>query len=208
MNVEDKLHPPGKSNVFGLPKGVLGIIAGWLMGRMSVDLNEWAVSMFDVQPNDRVLEIGFGPGVGIQKIAELAVHGFVSGIDPSGVMIRQASKRNADSISAGRVGLIEGSVSSLPYEDRSFDKVLSVNNIMLWPELEKNMKEVRRVMKPGGRLVIALNPRWAKTTQDVEDMGREIVEHVSRGGFVHTNTEFRKLKPVCAVVVTAVAEAS
>lgn len=204
MNAEDKLHPPGKPNVFGLPKGILGVIAGWLMGRMNVGLNEWAVSMLDVQPDDRVLEIGYGPGVGIQKIAELALNGFVSGIDPSDVMARQASKRNAASISAGRVGLLEGSVSSLPYGDRSFDKVLSVNNIMLWPELEKSMKEVHRIMKPGGRLVIALNPRWAKESRDVEDMGKEIVEHVSGGGFIHTDTEFRKLKPKCAVVVTAV----
>jgi hypothetical protein len=70
------------------------------------------------------------------------------------------------------------------------------------------MEEVRRVLKPGGCLVITLNPRWAKTPQDVEDMGREITMHASEAGFVPTNTEFRKLKPAGAVAVTAIAPGS
>jgi hypothetical protein len=60
-------------------------------------------------------------------------------------------------------------------------------------------------MKPGGRLVIALNPRWAKTIQDVEDMGREIIGHVSDAGFAQADMELRNdLKPLGAVTVSAV----
>lgn len=213
MNATDKLHPVGKQegvvfDAFGCPKGLLGTIGGWLMGRMSVKLNAWAVSSLDVQLDEYVLEVGFGPGVAIQQIAERAAQGFVAGIDPSDVMVRQASKRNASAIKLGRVELREGSVASLPYEDSSFNKVLSVNNIMLWPGPGESLKEVRRVLKPGGCLVTTLNPRWAKTPQDVEDMGREIAMHVSEAGFLPTNTEFRKLKPLGAVTVTAVVPGS
>jgi ubiquinone/menaquinone biosynthesis C-methylase UbiE len=173
-------------------------------GRMSVKLNTWAVYKLDVEPDDYVLEIGFGPGVAVQKIAKQASQGLVAGIDPSDVMVRQASKRNATAVKAGRVELSEGSVDSLPYRDSSFDKVLSVNNIMLWPGPSQSMREVRRVLRPGGCLVIVLNPRWAKTPQDVEDMGREIRMHAVAAGFVHADTEFRELKPAGAVTVTAV----
>jgi ubiquinone/menaquinone biosynthesis C-methylase UbiE len=213
MNASDKLHPPGQRqgvvfNAFGCPKGLLGVIGGWLMARTNVELNAWAVSQLDVQPDDYILEVGSGPGVAIREIAERAAKGLVVGIDPSDVMIRQARKRNAAGIKAGRVELHQGSVVSLPYEDSSFDKVLSVNNIMLWPGPGESMKEVRRVLKPGGCLVITLNPRWAKTPQDVEDMGREITMRVSEAGFIHTNTEFRKLKPAGAVTVTAIVPGS
>lgn len=204
-----KLRPPGKPNVFALPKGFLGVVAGWLMARMSVELNAWAVSKLDVQPHEHVLEIGFGPGLGIRFIAERAIHGFVAGIDPSPVMMRQARRRNAAGINAGRIELRAGSVPSLPYGDSRFDKVLSVNNVMLWPGPGQSVKEVRRVMKPGGRLVITLNPRWARTIQDVEDIGREIVAHVSGAGFVQAHMELRKdLKPVGAVAVSAVVPVS
>jgi ubiquinone/menaquinone biosynthesis C-methylase UbiE len=213
MNVTDKLHLPGKRqgvvfDAFGCPRGIWGAIGGWLMARMSVKLNAWAVSKLDVQPDDHVLEIGFGPGVAVQEIAEQASGGLVAGIDPSDVMVRQASKRNASAIKAGRVELHQGSVASLPYGDSRFDKALSVNNIMLWPGPGESMEEVRRVLKPGACLVITLNPRWANTPQDVEDIGREITMHASEAGFVPTNTEFRKLKPAGAVAVTAIAPGS
>jgi hypothetical protein len=77
MNVTDKLHLPGKRqgvvfDTFGCPRGIWGAIGGWLMARMSVKLNVWAVSKLDVQPDDHILEIGFGPGVAVQEIAEQA----------------------------------------------------------------------------------------------------------------------------------------
>jgi SAM-dependent methyltransferase len=199
-----KLYPPGKPNVFGFPRGLLGEVAGWLMGRLGVELNTWAVHHLDVQPTDHVLEIGFGPGRGIQLIADRAIRGITVGIDPSPVMMRQATKRNASSIAAGRVELREGAMPNLPFRDESFDKVLSVNNVMLWPNPESSLAEIRRVMKLNGRLVIALNPRWAKTHEDVVDMGHEMLEMVAEAGFVDITTDIRQdLKPAGAVTVIA-----
>jgi ubiquinone/menaquinone biosynthesis C-methylase UbiE len=198
-----KLYPPG-TNVFGFPQGLLGVLAGWLMGRLSVEHNTWAVHHLDVQPTDHVLEIGFGPGLGIQLIADRAIQGVTVGIDPSPVMMRQATKRNASSITSGRVELREGAMPSLPFSNESFDKVLSVNNVMLWPTPELSLAEVHRILKPAGRLVISLNPRWAKTYQDVVDMGHEIVDMVAQAGFVDITTELRHdLKPAGAVIVIA-----
>jgi ubiquinone/menaquinone biosynthesis C-methylase UbiE len=125
-------------------------------------------------------------------------------VDPSPKMLRQARKRNAAAIKSGLVELCVGSVESLPCKDQQFDKVLSVNNVMLWPGPGQSLREVRRVMKPGGDLVIALNPRRAKTVQDVEDMGREIIDHISSAGFPQAEMELRPdLKPAGAVTVLA-----
>ncbi|MDB4894444.1 MAG: hypothetical protein JWN15_706 [Firmicutes bacterium] len=176
----NKLQPPGKPNVFGLPAGFLGAIAGWIMGRTGVEHNRWAVSLLNVRADDAILEIGFGPGVSIQLLARLAVRGRVTGVDPSPVMVRQATRRNAAAVRAGRVALQAGSVDALPFADAQFDKVLSVNNIMLWPGPHESLREVYRVLKPGGLLVIALNPRWAKNAGDVEQMGRELFDHVAQ----------------------------
>lgn len=200
----NKLRPPGKPNVFALPTGLLGALAGWIMGRTGPEHNRWAVSKLGVRPGDSVLEIGFGPGVGIHLIAELVTKGFVAGVDPSPVMLQQATKRNVRAIRSGRVDLRQGTVAALPFADARFDKVLSVNNIMLWPDLPANLREVHRVIRPGGLLVVALNPRWAKTIDDVNDMGREIIDHLTKAGFIDAQADLRAdLKPAGAVAVTA-----
>jgi ubiquinone/menaquinone biosynthesis C-methylase UbiE len=94
---------------------------------------ERAIALLDVQPNERVLEIGFGPGVGIDLLVHSASLGWVAGIDPSEEMVEQASARNAGAIAAGRVVLQRGSVDSLPFEDCAFDKALAVNSMQVWP---------------------------------------------------------------------------
>src|SRR6266511_3206911 len=85
--------------------------------RSNQQRNSWAVSLLDVQPTDRVLEIGFGPGIAIAELAGRATRGQVYGIDHSEVMVQQASGRNAAAIRAHRVHLAHASVEQLP----SFD---------------------------------------------------------------------------------------
>jgi ubiquinone/menaquinone biosynthesis C-methylase UbiE len=65
--------------------------------------NTWVLSLLELQAEDRVLEVGFGPGTAIEHVARLATRGFVAGIDPSEVMLRQASGRNRNHIRQGRV---------------------------------------------------------------------------------------------------------
>ena len=91
--------------------------------------SRWAVALLDVRPADRVLEIGFGPGVAIAELARAGA-GHVYGVDHSAVMLRQASKRNAAAIRAGRVTLVNASVDRLPPAlDGPFDAILAVNSL-------------------------------------------------------------------------------
>ena len=81
---------------FGKPTGLLGNLAGFIMASRSsnVERCNWAVSLLNLQSTDRVLEIGFGPGIAIQKMSEIVKEGVIWGIDHSDIMLKQASKRN------------------------------------------------------------------------------------------------------------------
>jgi ubiquinone/menaquinone biosynthesis C-methylase UbiE len=110
---------------FGRPSGLLGRAVGRLMAAKNHYMNQLAVEVLNVQPDDQVLEIGFGPGRAIEMVAAGMTNGFVSGVDHSEVMLRQAAKRNRKLIEAGRVELRQASVSRLPYADaRSTQELL------------------------------------------------------------------------------------
>ena len=146
----------GWKSQFACPRGRLGWLAGQLMALKNAGMNRFAVETLDVQPEDQVLEIGFGHGHAIQMIAERAHRGVVAGVDISGVMVRQAAKRNRALILAGRVELNQASVANLPHEYARFDKVLAVNNYQFWPNAEHNLTEIQRVLGEGGLLVLCL----------------------------------------------------
>ena len=77
-----------------------------------------------MQPQDHILEIGFGPGLAIRELARRATDGFVLGIDHSEVMVRQAAIRNRAAIEQGRVNLRFGSAMDLGDFSEMFDKAL------------------------------------------------------------------------------------
>ncbi|MFC3285019.1 class I SAM-dependent methyltransferase [Litchfieldella rifensis] len=143
---------------FGRPRGVLGRLGGAMMARMNEDCGTWVIDLLEVAANDRVLEIGFGPGVVIQHLSNRVSTGHVAGIDPSHEMVEQAGARNAAAIHSGRVELRHGSVENLPFEDGSFDKVLAINSMQVWADAEAGLREVRRVLRSGGSIALGFTP--------------------------------------------------
>jgi len=144
---------------FGSPSGLFGKFIGNRMAKGNVYDASWTVSLLDIQPGDRILEIGFGPGVSTRLAGEKASKGFVAGIDHSTTMVQAASKRNAAAIRSGRMELKHGDVSSLPYPDESFDTAFSLHSIYFWPNPADCLKELRRVLKTGGLLGITIQPK-------------------------------------------------
>jgi ubiquinone/menaquinone biosynthesis C-methylase UbiE len=143
---------------FGRPKGILGRLGGLIMARTNQPCAAWVIGLLDIQPNDRVLEVGFGPGVGIQLLAKSASAGYVAGVDYSEAMVAQARARNVKALESGRVDLRHGSVESLPFEDQTFDKALAINSMQVWPDAVTGLREMRRVMKTGGRIALGFTP--------------------------------------------------
>ncbi len=152
---------------FGKPSGLFGRFIGNGMARSNAYDASWTVSLLDIQPESRVLEIGFGPGVSTQFASEKASKGFVAGIDHSRTMVQAARKRNAQAIKAGRIDLKRGDVATLPYPGESFDRAFSLHSIYFWDDPVDSIKELKRVLKPGGLLAITIQPKdkWAAAQQ-------------------------------------------
>jgi ubiquinone/menaquinone biosynthesis C-methylase UbiE len=166
--------------------------------------NAWTVSLLDVQREDRVLEIGFGPGIAIRELSRIAADGYVCGLDHSEVMWRQARKRNAEAVRHSRVDLRVGSVEKLPDFEAPFDKVLAVNAMQFWERPVDRLEELRHVLSTGGLIAIAFQPRGPGATNEAASRrGRETATALSQAGFSDVRLETLKLKPavVCALGV-------
>src|ERR1035441_1683323 len=134
------------------PRGAAGSVTGWVFAHRPSNRqrNGWVVSLLGVQPADRVLEIGFGPGLAVAELVRAGA-GHVYGIDHSGVMLRQASRRNAAAIRAGRVTLINASADQLPAAlDGPFDAILAVNSLGFWPAPAERLADLRPRPAPRG----------------------------------------------------------
>jgi len=169
------------------------------MARLTEQCNAWTVSLLDIQRDDRILEVGFGPGALIQALAARATEGFVAGVDLSPIMLQQASRCNTQAIQEGRVRLRLGFVLALPFEDASFDKTFSANSLPFWPDQEAGVKEIQRVLKPGGVIAIILQPRWARSESEVKQIGAGLVELLSTAGFQQARLESKPMKPIASV---------
>jgi ubiquinone/menaquinone biosynthesis C-methylase UbiE len=192
------------------PRGRFGWIAGKIMEWGNAAMNALAVEALEVQPDDQVLEIGFGPGAALAEIARLAPRGFAAGIDPSEAMISQVSRKLRNGIAAERVELKLGTASSIPYEDGRFDRVLTVNSIYFWDQTDSALREIRRVMQRGGRFVLvfratpdeagALRVRGMASRPSLDD----ILGWMAAASFANLSTRTRETRLVLSRV-TAVA---
>jgi ubiquinone/menaquinone biosynthesis C-methylase UbiE len=194
---------------FGRPRGTAGSVAGWVMAHRSSNRqrNSWVVSLLDVQPADWVLEIGFGPGLAIAELSRrVSESGQVSGIDHSEVMLRQATRRNASAVAAGRVSLSLASVDQLPAAlGGPFDAIYAVNSLGFWPAPADRLAELRRLLRPGGRIAIASQPRCpGATASTARSAARDIEALLRQAGFTTARTETLDLDPpvVCVLAVS------
>lgn len=184
---------------FGHPRGVVGRVIGWLMAAKNTERTAWTVLLLEIRPQDHVLEIGFGPGVGVQRAAALAAQGRVAGIDHSAAMVAEAMQRNRALVRAGRLELQHGSVAALPYPDDQFDKALAINSLRFWPQPVENLREVRRVLRPGGRLAITEQPMGAGGDAEVPALRERLRAQLAEAGFREIRIETRAMRPAPSV---------
>ena len=188
------------------PRGAAGRVTAWEMAHRPSNRQRsgWVVSLLGVQPADQVLEIGYGPGLAVAELVRAGA-GHVYGIDHSGVMLRQASRRNAAAIRAGRVTLINAPADQLPPAvDGPFDAILAVNSLGFWPAPAERLAELRRRLAPGGRIAIASQPRCPGATSDTSrGAAREIEDLLRDAGFVRMSTQTLPLSPPVVCVLAA-----
>jgi ubiquinone/menaquinone biosynthesis C-methylase UbiE len=127
-------------------------------------LTDWGLGNISIEPHSTILDVGCGGGRTVSKLAAIATGGRVCGLDYSDESVTVSRKNNARWIDKGRVEVRQGSVSQLPFRDDVFDLVTAVETHYFWPDLAADTREVFRVLKPGGALIlIAEAYKGAKT---------------------------------------------
>lgn len=118
------------------------------------ELTRWGVGHIDTTEAAQILDIGCGGGKTINELAHTAKSARVFGIDYSPDCVEMSSSLNADLIKDGRVKILQATVSALPFDNDSFDLVTAVETYYFWPDLVNDLKEIRRVLKPGGTILL------------------------------------------------------
>lgn len=192
------------------PHGDTGaeMLAG--MNEHHAPVTDWALGFFEFRDNDNVLDIGCGGGEAIRKMSQKVKNGKIIGVDYSELSVKLSTKHNINDVECGKVKVAEASVEKLPFEDNSFDKIITVESFYFWPEPQQNLKEVYRVLAKGGKFLIVadINGDAELDKEDIEGIQKyrlfnptlaEFYELLENAGFkaIKIHTQDGK-KWVCA----------
>ena len=132
------------------PSGKAGAEMLRYMNEEHSDLTIWALDLLSYSNGDRLLDVGCGGGATLRYLYDRIPDGNLTGVDYSEVSVSLSKELNADLIADGKMEIVSGSVEALPFDDNSFDKIVTVESFYFWPDPEECLKEVRRVLAPHG----------------------------------------------------------
>ncbi len=139
------------------PEGIAGALTGRLMERVNREAYRLALAALDVRATDHALELGFGPGRGLEALERTGAR--VAGLDHSPAMLRRAARLNRRPVREGRMDLRLGSFARLPWEDAVFDRALLVNVAYFLDPEGAELAELRRVLRPRARAALYVTDR-------------------------------------------------
>jgi cyclopropane fatty-acyl-phospholipid synthase-like methyltransferase len=187
IKTTDMLRFIGKQ--FRKPTGFLGKIVSWIMIRGNSPVYDKIIPQLDIAANDKILEIGYGHGIGIDKIAS-GCDCALTGIDFSELMFREASERNKKHIDQKIVELYLGDFLTFDMGSNKFDKIFCINVIYFWDKLDEPFKKVRQALKDGGLFCIFMvhqdyleKTKFAKNDVFNKYSIEQVVECLKRSGF-------------------------
>ena len=142
------------------PTGIIGrCLLPFIWNRRNRALNDITLSRLQPQQEDRILDVGFGGGYLIGRLLNIVTNGRICGVDASKSILEHGRTRFARAINAGTLDIQCCGVDSLPYPDRSFSKVCSVNSLFYWPDVHRGVCEIYRVLSPGGLVLLTFTSK-------------------------------------------------
>ena len=197
MNIIAKLVAQAKK-----PTGIIGSVIATAMNRGHDKLTDWGLAFITIKEDHVILDIGCGGGKTINKMAKIVKRSKVYGIDYSDVSVEFSSKLNRDYIKENMVEIQKASVSSIPFPDNFFDIITAIETYFFWPDVENDMKEVLRVLKSKGTLLILSEAyKTSKNEKSLDKWARivntnDFMHYQSREEFNHlfVNTGYRNIE--------------
>lgn len=181
------------------PTGFWGRLMIRSMNKGHHNITDWALSYFDVQNGNIVLDIGCGGGRTVNKLCTAVGSGKVYGVDYSELCVKKSLELNRKNVLCRKAVIEQASVSELPFEDNTFDKIIAVETYYFWPDKLNDLKEVLRVLKRGGRLMLVFEmlfdeqdpDKWTAVEKrlDIQAVREEDIQNMLRdAGFINIET--------------------
>lgn len=191
-------------------KHLAGLARVWhRIGGGDRKLHDWVLTLLEIQPGDRVIEIGCSPVSAMRRILRVQRQVYVVGVDVSEAAVMLAGEKNARAIRQGRAMLIQTDIAGgLPAFAAPFTKAVAVNAGNFWGRPVATLAAVMTVMAPGGKIAVAIQPQEKEATDaDALRLGKELRSHLSAAGFASVRLTEKALPPAAAVCVTGVVPA-
>jgi len=193
MKIVNKLIDQAKH-----PKGFIGTLMLKIMNSAHSQMIKWGISKINIANNSVILDVGCGGGKTIKLLSQLAKNGKIYGIDYSEDSVKTTEKENKKAVSSGKVIVKQANVSYIPFSDNFFDIVTAFQTHYFWSNLESDIKEISRVLKPCGQFLlvaelykIEYHMSQYKTEESMEKL-------LSESGFNNIDV-FKTNKNVCFV---------
>lgn len=181
------------------PTGFWGRLMIRSMNKGHHNITDWALSYFDVQNGNIVLDIGCGGGRTVNKLCTAVGSGKVYGVDYSELCVKKSLELNRKNVLCRKAVIEQASVSELPFEDNTFDKIIAVETYYFWPDKLNDLKEVLRVLKRGGRLMLVFEmlfdeqdpDKWTAVEKrlDIQAVREEDIQNMlCDAGFINIET--------------------
>lgn len=182
------------------PEGFWGRLMIRSMNKGHSDLTDWALHRVSIKNGFRVLDVGCGGGRTVDKLCALVGSGKVYGVDYSELCVEKSKKLNSKNILCGKAEILRAGVSELPFGDNSFDLVTAVETYYFWPDKSGDLREVLRVLRSGGTLLLVFEmvrdssepDRWRAVEErlNIKAVDREeVVTLLHRSGYVNISAD-------------------
>ena len=194
MNIQKRKLPQPM-----LPRGLAGRITGWFMERGHKSIYENVAKVLNLQPEDELVEIACGTGQFLKKYASHCRN--IAGLDLSELMVDMATKKNKERVEAGTAEFVHCEASQLPWKDNRFSAATTMGSIIAFPKPLEALKEMHRVLRPGGRAVVSIEHNaedGLDHTKAVEQWGMglwtedEVRSMMQEAGFSNISVSYEK----------------
>lgn len=175
--MEQQIDPKVLAALLRKPEGENGIMVAEKLNETNVHITNFTYDCVAPREGQTILEIGFGNGKLMPALFDKAKNFKLVGIELSEDMINVGNTFLISWIRNGLIELLPASVENMPFEDNTFDAVCTINTLYFWPDPINDAKEVLRVLKPGGKVFIAIRPKKVAEKLPATQYGFQLYEN-------------------------------